>query len=1476
MKTVFKYFSATLLLIVFSVVSLNAQTFDLDDAPNLWGAHNQFSSINFNQKGVVIEKGKNYFNTLGKANQELIWDVTTGKIWGSQVLYDRQGRPTLHTLSAPINGPFSLSTDFILDQNNDPYSIEDFDTAGTIDNPSIAGINSELRAYYSTSNSDNLYQDVTEYPFLRNVFSKLNPGSIKKILGGNKIEGEWKQIYNFSMDAGTELNAPNAFGSQFDPTDRITKIITRDANGEDLVFFSNSDGNTVAAASSGSEGGVSFTNEIFIGKQGFVDIHIPKGVNGFSIIDPSSSFTLKIYDLITEAQIGTITGNGTMSPGSGFYRIAVSNPVTYGENSAGSIRVEHDVNYYNYLLNYFNKAQLLTSNTQPLSSQMESSYNYNSLGELLDAQSPDEGFAQYLYRKDGQIRFYQNSANSRRVTYTNYDDLGRAIESGVFTWTGAFEALDPDGPSVNMTNKEYVKHILYDVPDLGLGVDVPVCSFPFSEYKQKFIAGAISKTYTENPNTNTSWYSYDSMGRLAWVVQKIDGMDCYKTINYSYNPSTGLVTEVDYQRHEPSERFIHKFTYNQAGQLVTVHTSRTGMDSDWVEQAQYTYAETGELIRTVLAEDLQGIDYVYNINGQLKAINHPTLEPAKDPGGDGLPGSSIAADVFGFAVDYYNGDYIRTGTPTPVAQQNIHGTDQYNGNIKGVRFNTGTSGLSKGGFHTYMYGYNKNNWLDNATFGTGDISANGSGYEVDFTPNGNNDYEVSNLSYDANGNIQALKRNGYTNFGGTNSMDDFTYHYDGNQLQYVEDSGDNADPNRYNDLKNQENNGAPNYTYNVIGQLYSDIEGRAIYEYTPSGLVSRISTFGDNSNPNEQFTLYFQDHQMATNAELDFWSVSSGTKEINEDGTYGGIGSSATCTTLDTQYGKSVEFRMPNNATTTRVFDVLDGVPQTLELSVIVDQYKELVQTGEDHEIPTGYEITLYDGPIDLSLPPVLETRSYNTGLQYIDDPDLPNTSECSGLYERTESFSFTPTGREVTLVLRKITVSDQLPLYIDNLWITTGIIPMMDIVYNDRGHRVRKTFYNPNGNTEETFYVRDLEGTTVGVYTKINSNDVNIKEVAVYGHGRLGDYDFNSFQPDPPTGPDGTYRYQLIDHLGNVRVVLSKAADGTPLVLSKTDYYPFGMPMPYRTQEGDYRYAFQGQEKDPETGKEAFELRIWDNRIGRWLTVDPQGQHSSPYLGMDNNPITNVDLNGGAACPDPPCWDENGDYNAGVLTVVCIGCDSDVIPSWEFPISYGGFQYATNLSPAQYVEVYPEFKGLTYTEQLALFEEKYGEDYNDFINYAEALRREEESIRLGMHLMNVGRTMINMGEVIGPGGFKVPRFKIRSSGPIQRPKYYINEKKYDYFFGKVKHGREHNIIRSAQNKKDLKTLGIKNPKQLKKVFDKAFTDGVLKSAMEGDYGLQIVKRIEVSKKGAIDVVYLYPYGGGKPKITTIIPKIYK
>jgi RHS repeat-associated protein len=148
-----------------------------------------------------------------------------------------------------------------------------------------------------------------------------------------------------------------------------------------------------------------------------------------------------------------------------------------------------------------------------------------------------------------------------------------------------------------------------------------------------------------------------------------------------------------------------------------------------------------------------------------------------------------------------------------------------------------------------------------------------------------------------------------------------------------------------------------------------------------------------------------------------------------------------------------------------------------------------------------------------------------------------------------------------------------------------------------------------------------------MAIYHKGQNGLIRLNEHPVYGLARLGVY-YRTV---------GKYAYQLTDHLGNVRAVVVDAGGVAVSVTGKTDYYPFGMPMPGRNVDGGYRYAFQDQEKDGETGMEAFELRLWDGRIGRWLTVDPMGEFYSPYLGMGNNPISLIDPTGGCTdCPDP------------------------------------------------------------------------------------------------------------------------------------------------------------------------------------------------------------------------------------------------
>ncbi len=236
------------------------------------------------------------------------------------------------------------------------------------------------------------------------------------------------------------------------------------------------------------------------------------------------------------------------------------------------------------------------------------------------------------------------------------------------------------------------------------------------------------------------------------------------------------------------------------------------------------------------------------------------------------------------------------------------------------------------------------------------------------------------------------------------------------------------------------------------------------------------------------------------------------------------------------------------------------------------------------------------------------------------------------------------PTGNYVYNAIGQLTTNYQENLYYfyNTQGLVTevrkGTVPIVKFYYNERGQRIKKeNFLLYQGQyvaNTKTYYSLDLSGNVMAVYNSNFTGSVGSysspaqNDLPVYGLSRLGVYSRSG----------ATSYYEITDHLGNVRAVIKKVG-GSPVISSYADYYPFGEQLPGRTSSTGYRYAFQGQELDPETGMEAFQLRLWDGRIGRWLSPDPMGQFDSPYLGMGNNPVNLIDPDGGfAGGPgDPP-----------------------------------------------------------------------------------------------------------------------------------------------------------------------------------------------------------------------------------------------
>ena len=84
--------------------------------------------------------------------------------------------------------------------------------------------------------------------------------------------------------------------------------------------------------------------------------------------------------------------------------------------------------------------------------------------------------------------------------------------------------------------------------------------------------------------------------------------------------------------------------------------------------------------------------------------------------------------------------------------------------------------------------------------------------------------------------------------------------------------------------------------------------------------------------------------------------------------------------------------------------------------------------------------------------------------------------------------------------------------------------------------------------------------------------------------------------------------------------------------VENSLDYYSFGILMPERNGGGDYRYSFNGMEKDDEVkGKGnsyTTTFRQYDARLGRWLSLDPlmsKFPWQSPYVSFNNRPTITI-----------------------------------------------------------------------------------------------------------------------------------------------------------------------------------------------------------------------------------------------------------
>ncbi|MFI5160458.1 MAG: RHS repeat-associated core domain-containing protein [Sphingobacteriales bacterium] len=193
---------------------------------------------------------------------------------------------------------------------------------------------------------------------------------------------------------------------------------------------------------------------------------------------------------------------------------------------------------------------------------------------------------------------------------------------------------------------------------------------------------------------------------------------------------------------------------------------------------------------------------------------------------------------------------------------------------------------------------------------------------------------------------------------------------------------------------------------------------------------------------------------------------------------------------------------------------------------------------------------------------------------------------------------------------------------------------------YNTAQERVAKT-----ANSLTTYYVRDAQGNTIALYDNASGN-INWREQHLYGSSRLGmwlpNINISSGGGLAKWDTIGHKSYELNNHLQNVLATISDARTSTsgyykPIIQTAQDYYSFGALMPGRNiNTENTRYGFNGKENDNEVkgigNQQDYGMRIYDPRVGRFLSVDPlQTKYAmlTPYQFASNAPIAGVDRDG-------------------------------------------------------------------------------------------------------------------------------------------------------------------------------------------------------------------------------------------------------
>jgi RHS repeat-associated protein len=516
---------------------------------------------------------------------------------------------------------------------------------------------------------------------------------------------------------------------------------------------------------------------------------------------------------------------------------------------------------------------------------MKTQYRYNSLNQLVWQKTPDGGETTFAYDFLGRIIASQNEKQKDNAlfSYTRYDGLGRITEAGELTTKTGIALEISDYGRLEYADKTPVKadavdntvNYPYNITEETKQVTKTIYDSPVKDTQNWFTSYGSDNSHkrvtavlyfdsltNQTPITgyaNGIFYDYDVHGNVKELVHNINNNQSLKNMGaatkkvvYDYDLISGNVNRVTYQPNSTKEQFIHRYEYDADNRIKEVYTSKDNLI--WEKEAKYLYYDHGPLARVEIGDkQVQGLDYIYTLQGWLKGVNSEKLDTTNDAGKDGL---SVAQDAFGFALNYYKGDYqSRAGVTKDNSlfslskDQALDTNNLYNGNIKEMVTSLVDNNQNTIPAQFNYYKYDQLNRIKEMTSKSiSPLGAVSVGYD-------------SNYSYDRNGNLKTLYNSAPLNGVNNTTMDQLTYHYatGNNRLLRVNDvvpagrftngaANDTSldidnqyDKTKPNDENNQNNVDYENYEYDKIGQLTKDKQEGINIDWRVDGKVKSVT-----------------------------------------------------------------------------------------------------------------------------------------------------------------------------------------------------------------------------------------------------------------------------------------------------------------------------------------------------------------------------------------------------------------------------------------------------------------------------------------------------------------------------------------------------------------------------------------------------------------------------------------------------------